>query len=307
MTQPRKLILAATGIYTLLILFFMFFAFGRSDSASESYTFLFMPGNFLKLPSLADLLPPTLMDLVSLGNVAAFIPFGILIPLLYPTAFVRFLVGFVLSITVLEVVQALTMLGSFDVDDILKNSTGAAIGFGAYKFGMRAKTVWRKIALMGVSVAVLLIGVGTAGAGIDHALAKNPGPFVALNESEGDGGSATQQSKPQSFVIGGQDIVPEFNVYDAEDGKKTTYRYKIDKEDFYFQLNYGIPDQSEFEGSISMSVDGNEVLSNSEKYQGKAPNVFKWHFEQPGELTITVDGNEKVWDAGYRKMQHGWE
>ncbi|WP_037290788.1 VanZ family protein [Saccharibacillus sacchari] len=307
MPNRRKLLFAATSLYTLLVLYFMFFAFGRNDSAAESYTFIFIPDNFLKLPTPADLLPPTLMDLVSLGNIAAFIPFGILIPLLHPIKFVRFIIGFALSITVLEVVQALTMLGSFDVDDILRNSLGAAIGFGAYKLGMRAKSAWRSLVVMGVSIAVLLIATGTVGAGVDQALAKNPGPFVALNEPDGSSGSAAQTSEPHSFVVGGEEIVPEFKLYDAESGKKATYRYKLDNEEFYFQLAYGIPDQDDFKGSISMSVDGQEIFSNSEEYQEKAPQLFEWYFEQAGEITITVEGNEKAWDAGYREMKHWWE
>ena len=80
------------------------------------------------------------MDFVGFGNVAAFIPFGILIPLLYRTSFVRFMILFILSILVLETIQALTFLGSFDMNDVIQNSTGAAIGFGAYKLGFRAKT-----------------------------------------------------------------------------------------------------------------------------------------------------------------------
>ncbi len=307
MPNRRKLIFAAASLYALLILYFMFFAFGRSDSASESYTFLFIPDNFLKLPSPADLLPPTLMDLVSLGNIAAFIPFGILIPLLHPMKFVRFIIGFSFSIAVLEVVQALTLLGSFDVDDILRNSLGAAIGFGASKLGMRAKSAWRSLAVMGVSVVLLLIGTWAVGAGVDQALTKTPGPFVALHEPDSGSGSAAQEPEPKAFLIGGKKIVPEFKLYEAEDGKKTTYSYELDKEEFYFELAYGIPDQEDFEGSISMSVDGQEIFSNSEQYQEKAPQLFEWYFEQAGEITITVEGNEKAWDARYREMKHWWE
>ncbi|MEJ8303365.1 VanZ family protein [Saccharibacillus sacchari] len=307
MSKHRKLIFAITSLYTLLIVYFMFFAFGRGDSVADSYTFMFVPDNFLKLPSLSDLLHPTLMDLVSLGNIAAFIPFGLLIPLLYPIRFVRFLLGFVLSITVLETVQALTMLGSFDVDDILRNSTGAAIGYGAYKLGSRTKSVWRSLAVMGMSVVLMLIGTGAVGAGVEQALAKKQGPFVALNEGISGSGSAAQETKPRPFAIGGQEIVPEFNLYDAEDGKKQTYRYKLDQEDFYFRLQYGISDPQDFEGSISLSVNGQEILSDSAAYQGDAPLVFEWYFEQADELTITVEGNEKAWDAGYREMKHWWE
>lgn len=139
--QPRKIIFAITIIYTLFILYFLFFAFGRVGKAGliEGYTFIFLPEDFFRVPGLSDLLHPTVMDLVGLGNIAAFIPFGILIPWLYRTSFVRFMAGFILSILVLETIQALTFLGSFDMNDVIQNSTGAAIGFGAYKLGFRTE------------------------------------------------------------------------------------------------------------------------------------------------------------------------
>lgn len=99
------------------------------------------------------------MDLVGIGNFAAFIPFGILFPLLYRTSFVRFMTGFILSILVVETIQALTFLGSFDMNDVIQNSLGAAIGFGAYQIGFRTKNYWRNIAATGIASAVLMIGV----------------------------------------------------------------------------------------------------------------------------------------------------
>ncbi|MFD1903104.1 VanZ family protein [Paenibacillus rhizoplanae] len=48
--------------------------------------------------------------------------------------------GFILSILVVETIQALTFLGSFDTNDVITNSVGAAIGFGGYKIGFRTKT-----------------------------------------------------------------------------------------------------------------------------------------------------------------------
>lgn len=115
--QHRKIIFALTIGYTLFILYFLFFAFGRVGKVDHNneYTFIFLPDDFFRVPGLSDLLHPTLMDFVGFGNIAAFIPFGILIPLLYRTNFVRFMTLFILSILVLETIQALTLLGSFDM------------------------------------------------------------------------------------------------------------------------------------------------------------------------------------------------
>lgn len=139
MSQQRKFIFTITILYTILILYFIFLAFGRIDAVARmtGYTFIFLPDSFFKLPSISDLLHPVLMDFVGFGNIAAFIPFGILIPLLYRINFIRFIILFILSIFVIETIQALTLLGSFDVNDVIQNSLGAAVGFGAYKFGIQ--------------------------------------------------------------------------------------------------------------------------------------------------------------------------
>ncbi|MFD2876362.1 VanZ family protein [Paenibacillus rhizoplanae] len=136
----------------------MFFAFGRGEASDHTiYTFIFMPDNFLKLPSPSDLMPPTLMDLVGFGNTIAFIPFGILIPWLYRVGFVRFITLFFIAILVLETLQALTFLGSFDINDALQNSIGAALGFGAYKLGFRYRSLGRNLVATALSGLVLFL------------------------------------------------------------------------------------------------------------------------------------------------------
>ncbi|WP_269320422.1 VanZ family protein [Bacillus sp. UNC322MFChir4.1] len=93
----------------MLVLFFMFFAFNRLDSVTsvERYTFILVPeGVPLKFPEL------NYSWIVDFGNIAAFIPFGILFPLLYRVRFGKFISLFVLVILVLETIQALTYLGS---------------------------------------------------------------------------------------------------------------------------------------------------------------------------------------------------
>ncbi|MEW4370718.1 VanZ family protein [Paenibacillus kandeliae] len=309
MSKQRKLLFTVAIIYTLLILYFMFFAFGRGDSASDQYTFIFLPDNFLKLPNPWELLHPTVMDVVSLGNIAAFIPFGIFIPLLYRTTFVRFILGFLVSILLLETIQALTLRGSFDVDDVLKNASGAVIGFAAYRIGSRAKNVWQSVVSMGISIVVLLIMTWGVGAGIDKALATSLGPFVALNDWKTSSGVTSKTAELLPFQVDGQEVTPQFNRYDANNKKSETYSYKLDGKVAYFYLQYGIPDQSDFQGSISLSVNGRQVLSNSQKYQGHGPEVFEWHFEEgtANEITITLEGNEQAWDVGYREMKHVWE
>ncbi len=308
-TQQRKLVFSITVLYTILILYFIFFAFGRTGNVAQTtgYTFIFLPDTFYKLPSVSDLLHPTLMDLVGFGNIVAFIPFGILIPLLYRTGFFRFIALFFLSILAVETVQALTLLGSFDMNDAIQNTLGAAVGFGAFKFGVRTNNVWRNLVTIGVSMIVLLAGLWGACGLVDKAFTKYEGPVVALNEPKDSSGETFTGTKLYSFKIGGQNIEPQYNVFSAEGKKVETYTYTLGKKELVLSGYYGIPDDADdLNGSISLSVDGRQILSNSGEYQGREPGMFEIPLEAVDELTITLEGNEKLWDIGFREMGYFW-
>ncbi|WP_152395891.1 VanZ family protein [Paenibacillus guangzhouensis] len=307
--QHRKIIFAITIFYTLFILYFLFFAFGRVSKVDQitEYTFIFLPDDFFRVPGLSDLLHPTLMDFVGFGNIAAFIPFGILIPLLYRTNFIRFMTLFILSILVLETIQALTFLGSFDMNDVIQNASGAAIGFGAYKLGFRTKSDWRNIAATGIASAVLMLGVWGAFGLVDQAFTKEMGPFVAINELKDSNGNPSTGTKRYSLKIGGQDVEPRYNVYRVEGKKKETYTYTLgNKEEIYLSFHYGIPDQEDSHGSIRVTVDGHEFLSVSSEAGRDEPDMSEIFLPQANELTITLEGNETLWDVGYREMVYFW-
>lgn len=307
--QQRKITFFITIGYTLIILYFMFFAFGRADTVDQTsqYTFIFLPDDFFRVPGLSDLLHPTLMDLVGIGNFAAFIPFGILFPLLYRTSFVRFMTGFILSILVVETIQALTFLGSFDTNDVIKNSLGAAIGFVAYMIGFRTKNYWRNITATGIAGAVLMLGVWGILGVVDQVFTKELAPFVAINEWKDSTGNRLTGIKQDSLKIGGQDVTPKYNVYGTEGKKKETYTYSLDnKGELYLSLNYGIPDHKDFQGSLKVTVDGQELLSVSAEDQLHEPDNRILHLTGANELKITIEGNETLWDVGYREMVYTW-
>jgi len=306
--KQRKTIFAITLLYTVLILYFIFLAFGRADKVDRmtGYAFLFMPDSFFRLPGLSDLRHPTLMDAVSFGNIAAFIPFGILIPLLYRIGFIRFIALFILSILVIETVQALTLLGSFDMNDVIQNSVGAAVGFGAYRIGFRTQRIWRNIAATGVSVVVLLAGVWGIFGIADKALTQEMGPFVALNELKDSTLSSSAGTKRDSFQMGGQSIEPHYNSYSAEGKKTVTYTYALGKRELYIYLNYGVPDQEDLHGSLRISADGQDYLSVSAEGQGHEPEMASVYLDGAHELTITLEGNVTIWDVGFREMKYSW-
>lgn len=76
------------------------------------------------------------------GNVLVFVPFGFLFPLVVKDGakfYVMFLNAFVFILGI-EVFQLFSAFGAFDVDDIILNCLGAALGYGIYRLFM----VWQK-------------------------------------------------------------------------------------------------------------------------------------------------------------------
>lgn len=58
-------------------------------------------------------------------------------------------------------------------------------------------------------------------------------------------------------------------------------------------------------GSLSVIVDGAELLSVSlEGDQRHEPNMSSIYLEQGNELTITIKGNVKLWNVGFREMTY---
>ena len=69
------------------------------------------------------------------GNVVLFIPLGYFLPLNWNRfrGFLKWLLGVSGIIAAVEVLQMLTRLGSMDVDDLILNLTGAAVGYLIWK------------------------------------------------------------------------------------------------------------------------------------------------------------------------------
>lgn len=77
------------------------------------------------------------------GNIAVFIPFGIFMPLLFPkckNVILTALFSLEFSI-VIEVIQIVSRVGSFDVDDLLLNTLGGVCGFIIFVIGA---SLWKK-------------------------------------------------------------------------------------------------------------------------------------------------------------------
>ncbi len=104
-----------------------------------SLSFRISHSNFIPLKSIFQFILQNENMRISLenilGNIMAFVPFGFLLPLLTDGAnkFKSIIISsFILSL-VFEIIQLLTGLGEFDVDDVLLNVLGASLGYILYR------------------------------------------------------------------------------------------------------------------------------------------------------------------------------
>ncbi len=76
------------------------------------------------------------------GNVAMFVPLGLFLPSIYPKLrrFWTAMLCTLLLMLLVELTQYLTCLGSCDVDDLILNLLGAAMGYGLWRLSHRGKT-----------------------------------------------------------------------------------------------------------------------------------------------------------------------
>ncbi|MBU5479918.1 VanZ family protein [Blautia sp. MSJ-19] len=124
-------------LYVLLLVYFLFFSeeYGRVAVEERMYRYNLIPlveirrfwiyRKQLGLMAVATNL---------FGNVIGFIPYGFILPVIVRrcrNGFFIILSGFALSLLV-ETVQLVTKVGCFDVDDMILNTLGAALGYGLF-------------------------------------------------------------------------------------------------------------------------------------------------------------------------------
>jgi glycopeptide antibiotics resistance protein len=71
-----------------------------------------------------------------MGNIIAFIPFGIFIPMIFRQKGESFISVFMLSLTLslcFEVTQLVLFIGTFDVDDLILNTFGGVVGYVVFR------------------------------------------------------------------------------------------------------------------------------------------------------------------------------
>ena len=308
-TNKRTIVFTILLIYTALILFYLFLGVGRPGAAVSNHGY-----QFNLIPNIISFRFPTISDLkyfphgfFELGNFVGFIPFGILIPTLYYCRYFKFISLFFLSILIIETVQMLTSLGSFDINDAIVNSLGASVGFCAYKVGVRFNNIQKKLVVMALSVVILSIGIIGFSELLNKTFTKKEGPVTALNELESNR-NIPMDKNIQSFVIGQEKVEPKINMYGSEDIDVEVFTYSFDGKDIVLSLNYGIPDNaSNYDGMIIISVDGIEVESSPMSNESRGPTTTESIMNEVNELTITIKGDVKLWDVTVKEMKYWWE
>lgn len=300
----RIYIFIGTIVYTILILYFMFLGFNRIEGRSvyNQYTFILVPeGIPLRFPEL------TTSWLYDFGNIAAFIPFGIVIPLLYRVRFRKFIALFISAILFLEVLQSLTFMGTFDIMDVISNTLGAMIGFVGHRVGFSSKLNFKKIVTSVAAMLMLIVGVMVVSETIDYGVNVNKriGPIQALNEANT---SIPITKKFSTFTVQGEKVQPEFNVFSSEDGMGKEYLFNLGKKNLWLYADYGIPDGEEYKGSVTIMINGEEFVQFTDEDKDNHMLKLKTFFDSEiKDVKIIVTGNAKVWDVSIAEIKHWWE
>ncbi|WP_187355282.1 VanZ family protein [Paenibacillus tengchongensis] len=141
MKQPRRIwARLLLFFYAGTVIYWMFIGFGRTPDPEGPLQYNLEPLRTIKLYFNLDNGVSYGYRLVNLlGNVAVFVPFGFLLPLVRGRlrSIVRLTLYSVLWILLLECLQMLLHVGSFDIDDLLLNLLGVWIGYALLGFAKR--------------------------------------------------------------------------------------------------------------------------------------------------------------------------
>ena len=122
----------AFAVYLIMLCYYLFFAELTGRTGSEEYhNNLVLFKEIKRFIRYREILGTKAVLLNLAGNVVSFIPFGLFLPLLahrcrrfgYVT-----MLSFDFSLMV-ELIQLISKVGSFDVDDLLLNTIGGALGY----------------------------------------------------------------------------------------------------------------------------------------------------------------------------------
>ncbi len=117
-------------IYTCLLAYWMIWGFGRTTHSRHMYNLI--PFSTIRYFLEVDHFNTRTWVINLLGNVGVFVPFGILIPMVFKSKLLKIISISLIGILVLESTQLMTRKGTFDVDDFILNTIGVIIGYVLY-------------------------------------------------------------------------------------------------------------------------------------------------------------------------------
>lgn len=132
----RGLTRVVLTLYSATVIYWMFLGFGREVHTGGPLQYNLVPLRTVSLYFNLDNGLSLINRLVNLlGNVVVFIPFGFLWPLVKTRSisWLRISLYAVPCILLLECLQMLLHVGSFDIDDLLLNMLGVWIGYGLFR------------------------------------------------------------------------------------------------------------------------------------------------------------------------------
>ncbi|URJ62108.1 VanZ family protein [Paenibacillus polymyxa] len=122
-------------LYTGLLLYWMFLGFGRTLRPGPPYSYNIVPFDTIRQYwRVMESFPFRVWGVNLLGNIGVFIPFGILVPIIWVSmrSIGSLLLTIVIALVILEVSQMLLGAGTMDIDDIILNVLGVLCGRVAY-------------------------------------------------------------------------------------------------------------------------------------------------------------------------------
>lgn len=122
--------------YIFVLIYYLFFSEGYGRTSVGEYRYNLVPFSeikrYFKYFSVIGI-ESFMLNIV--GNVVAFVPFGLLIPIIakgYRKFFIILFDGIMFTV-IIESVQLILKVGSFDVDDMILNTMGVIIGYIVFK------------------------------------------------------------------------------------------------------------------------------------------------------------------------------
>lgn len=213
----------------------------------------------------------------------------------------------------------LSRLGSFDSDDIIVNTLGAAVGFWAQRFVHRDRDTFKGISRIILNALVLSIGVIVIVGGTNHYLEKGGGKVIALNDLPLIDGSVLWDETLVSFTAIRERVEPQVNMYSRKNPRTNEFTYPLNgkytkvagyaviPDDVISTANTGIND-------IIFSADGAEIYSLSLSANRGENQIISFQIPVNGakELTVNMINNNPnaattavMWDITLTEVNTG--